>query len=1564
MAWRGRHDDSEQPGESGTPPNAPPNAPPANLSASPGGAEPPLQWRRGILVGAALISCLILIAIIAALVFTGTDWGRERIRRYAQQSLNGMIHGRATLGRISGNLLTGMIVHDFTITDSAGHPFVAVESFSARYAVLSLLSKRIWLSDAVVVRPLIVLNRMPGEKWNWQYIFPRDTTHRAPQPPGWGDWIRFTNATVIGGQLIVRTPWHPGEHLTPAGRDSVIRQALGGGTRLLVTRVPGGFQKTVQLDSVNATLPLLRLADPAFEYRLAQVTSLSMIAYPFRPPPAVVRNLVGAFRFDNDSLWWKGAIVRLPNSTAMGDGSYVLSSGDMTLTVHSDPASFADMRWIYPRLPANGHGSLDLALMWRGAAQDYTFTNTDISIGDARLTGGLGITLTDTIALHDTDVRFSRVDTRLLEQLIPDFNSPFRGIATGHAIVNGGRHALVVNGDVAFDAQQYGHNHLAANGDVGFLDNGGVRANDLHLRFDPLQVAMARKWDPSLPIGGQLTGTATVNGSTVTQLAVVANVDHTDRGTHSALAGTARVRLAGGRWFDVDATARPVSLVEVGRFVPAAGLQGSATGPVHVTGSLRDLRVTANLTLPDGGRFDARGTLDLASRAKGYDLTASLYTLNLRTVTSKAPVTSLTASARVSGRGTQLATMNATLAADLSTSRWDSIAVDTVSVRLRLADGLADVRRLYAHGAHTTASVSGSFGLARGRSGTLAYTVSTDSLGAFNRWVPRTPGATTPVAPRPGVVANAVRRARADSARVATASEMERMISGRPGPGLVVNAPKPVPRDTVSGSLFARGTLSGNLYDFDLRGRAAGKDVVARGNSIGAFRSEYAWTNARTPQAKLAIGVDADSVSAMGFAFETASTRLTYASPGGHVEVLVMQDSSRQYVARGDYALYPDRRELRLADMTFRFDTAYWSMPHPSLITWGGPGIRVDDFELRNRGNGRLYANGLLPTSGVANFTLDIDEFPVSNISDILQSDVSLTGVFSLHGAMTGTTRDPAFHGAFGVVRATYNGTPVPQLLGTFGYADRSLVSHVDAVRDTGKPMTTVDARLPIDLALAGVTGPRLLNAPMSVDVVGDSLPIDLVPYVTDLVSNVHGHAAGRVAMRGTLRRPSLVGALTVRNGVTTINSTGATIDHITADFRMANDTVYIDSIAGRAVGPVHLRGTLAVGTWREPAFNLYLVASGAELLNNDQGKLQVDAGLALTGPFRNAYLSGALTIDQGVIYAPEPTGRHLIGAGDPALFNVLDTAVTSEQSLFPAQSPLLANLRIEATVAVRHNTWVRNNEANVEIYTDQPVIVREQSQALTLTGVVTTERGEYRFMSKRFQIARGSAMFIGSPDLNPTLQVTGEYEVEVPARGALNIKVLIGGTLRRPSLSLESDAQPPKTQSELLSLLAFGQSTTSLLAFTSSSIAGSAATLDLFGVGAQAAVRRLAGIALGVAVQQVEIQAGRTFGTDVFDITPGDVPTEIGTGPGRTLGNFFTQTKFEAGKYVNPRTFVSGQEQAGRIGASIEHRTADGWRFNATAEPRILLSEPRLNEQPYRTVRAYGGFIVREWRF
>src|SRR6185436_6041327 len=169
-----------------------------------------LRWGRGFLVALSMMLGLALLAVVAVYVVTGTDWGRERVRRQAQSMITSMVHGNVKIGRLSGNLLTGMTVHDFSITDSSGAPFAAVESFTATYSIVSLLRKHIWIEDAVLVRPLIVLDRPPDGKWNWQRIIPRDTTKKSSShQPKWGDWIRFSNAKVVNGQLIVRTPWKP-----------------------------------------------------------------------------------------------------------------------------------------------------------------------------------------------------------------------------------------------------------------------------------------------------------------------------------------------------------------------------------------------------------------------------------------------------------------------------------------------------------------------------------------------------------------------------------------------------------------------------------------------------------------------------------------------------------------------------------------------------------------------------------------------------------------------------------------------------------------------------------------------------------------------------------------------------------------------------------------------------------------------------------------------------------------------------------------------------------------------------------------------------------------------------------------------------------------------------------------------------------------------------------------------------------------------------------------------------------------------------------------------------------
>lgn len=1535
-------------------------APVATVPARPprGQASRVLQWT------AVALAAVIAVAFISLLVLSRTDWGRERVRRFVVNQLDRLVSGHVSLGRIRGNLLTGITVEAFAIRDSVGQPLIVAEAASAEYRILDLLARRIELRNVRVVRPLVVLDKPPGGKWNYERIFPSSdsTKSRRVRERGF-DWILFHQVTVFDGHVVVRTPWRPDTTLSRAAQDSSVREALGGGSRLLVVRAPGGgYQKVVELRALTSRAPLLRLAQPGYRNNLARIASLQTVALPFRPPAAVVRDLSGVLHFNGDSVWWRDVTARMPGSLLTGDGRYAFSTGDLELAARGRPAALADFRFVNPRFPSDGGGPLNFRMEWRGTTAEYRVEEADVRTQGARLRGKFAISFADTFAIHDTDIRFSNVSTKLIEQLAPDFRSPRRGTLDGHLEIVGGRNAMQLDGNVAFHDPQSGTSRVTGRGALGYAE-GEFKMRNLRVRADPVQVALLKSLNPELtsmlaPVGGTVVGTVSLNGSTRTSLAVGGDIVHRDRGGTSRVSGSASVRLAGPMAVNADLRLASLSLGEVGLFAPDLGLRGTATGDLKLTGPLSRLSIETRLTLSDGGRVNARGTVDVEGPSKGYNLTGTASALNLNAVIASAPVTSLTASARASGRGFGLARMNATIAAEFDGSRWKDVTIRDGSARVQIANGLARVERLLVTGPGTRIEASGAFGLVAGRSGTLRYSVAIDSLGAYNRWIPGGDEVGV-VRPRSALVARAVARAREDSARLARATEVERAATGRPLPRVQVDTPRAIARSALQGRIRAAGTLTGNIRNFDTRGRLSAENVVARGHAVESLRAEYAWTAARTSHSTIVAAVDGTGLTVGGFGVDTLQARLSYKRPTGEVQLAVRQGDDRTYAATASFVM-GTKRELRLRNMALRMDTTEWRLARQAVIHSHPAGMEVHDLELRSNKGGLVYANGMLPTEGNANLVLDVRNFQIADVSTFLQSDVSLTGVVTLRGVLQGTMSDPRFRGAVGLVNGNYNGSVIPNVQGTFSYANAALTTHLEAVRGSGMPSLVANATLPLNLAFSGVTGPRLLDAPLRADIRGDSLPLDLIPAVTDAIEQVRGVAAGQLAIRGTLRRPTLTGAIAMTRGSFRVVPSGMLVREVAASIRMARDTIWVDSLAGRSgEGTLRLAGRMYVGTWRDPRFDLHLVADDAEVLNNDRGRLDANLGLSLTGPMANAYLAGLVHVRQGVLYIPETNDKQVINAGDPAVFSVMDTSVAYDRELFPTSNPLLEKMRIDVDLTVNRNTWLRSRDANIELFTEEPVRINREADALALTGVISTDRGEYSFLSKRFAIKRGSATFVGGPELNPTIQATGEYEVNLAGRPVFNVRVLIGGTMRLPKLTLESDAQPPIPQSDLLSYLAFGQSTSSLLTLEGSSLMGATATGNLIGVGAELAMKRMAAIALGVMTDEIEGDATRSLGADVFNITPGDLPD-----PGAAnVVNFFESTRVEAGKYLSPYFFVALQAQR-YPGVRAQYRTPRGWRYEASVEPRYLMRPPSLAIQPVPAVTSFGAFIIREWRF
>src|SRR4029077_2009371 len=115
----------------------------------------------------------------------------------------------------------------------------------------------------------------------------------------------------------------------------------------------------------------------------------------------------------------------------------------------------------------------------------------------------IDFTIGDSLVIHDTDVRFSGVDTRLIERLHPGLSLPRQGVAACHVVARGSTGAMTIDADLAFTNATDGDRPVTANGEIG-LGRGGYRARHLVVTLDPLQVSLGRIAMKSLPVGGTL----------------------------------------------------------------------------------------------------------------------------------------------------------------------------------------------------------------------------------------------------------------------------------------------------------------------------------------------------------------------------------------------------------------------------------------------------------------------------------------------------------------------------------------------------------------------------------------------------------------------------------------------------------------------------------------------------------------------------------------------------------------------------------------------------------------------------------------------------------------------------------------------------------------------------------------------------------------------------------------------------------------------------------------------------------------------------------------------------
>ncbi len=1526
---------------------------------------------RGVL---AFVVVPIVLGALIVLVLATTPWGNERVRRIAVSQANKRLTGELAIDRLRGNLFSGATLTNVQVLDSLKHPVFTARAVKIRYGFMAALRRQVVIESIVLDTPVVVLDKRPGMRWNFQSLMkpsttPKDTSAHGVPP-------QLSDITIHRGRFLYRRPWLPDSTLSPAARDVAIAKALDPFARKRTVRAPNGYQRVLDYREINARLPVVSLASGSKPLAV-QIGALSMIAEPYRPPAIDVRSLVGTLYGNKDSLWWRGAHMRLPNSNVSGDGTIGFHHAGFLLDLTGAPVAVADLRWLDPRLVGNGGGKLRYRMHFVGDTAEFAITDADIKYIDASLVGNATVARITTgkhseLVVRGADLKVSHLRTATIHDLVPSLKLTRAGTIDGHVVVSGATDAMNVDADVRFADAAAGLSHVIAKGAVGL--KGGVNARDLRVQMLPLQLATLSGAGLKIPLGGTLRGNATVNGAQRDGWAIAGDLTHVERDARSRVVGTGRYQVSGKR-IVANATLEPLSLVTVGKFVPSAQLRGSITGKVHAEGTTKELRLSGALHSQSGGSIDGRGTVALAGSRTRYDVSVALDALNAHAFSRKAPNTLLTGTISAHGVGTKPATANATFSATLIRSRYDTFAVERILARGAVSGGLIRLDTLSAIERGLRAQAEGTFGLTSAAHGKLAFTLMMDSLQSLRPYIGTTDSTLQRAAA--GRQSAQLAAARADSLRRADAVRIERLSLGLPeGVSLLMDSLPRIRRDSLAGSIAARGFLTGNVKELGVDASVRGSDLVVRGNAVRRLSGDVSTPNLRDDTRPLSFRLDADSVEASGLAFEQVHADGQRQDGRIAAALRVRQDSLVSYAGIGSYA-QPTKgtHDVHLDSLRMTFDALVWRLAHPASVRLAHGDIAVDSADLRSSAGGRLFANGVVPKEGALRLDVAAEAVRVSTVLRALQRNADADGVVGASAHVTGTRADPAIVGRATLREADYKGTRAPDADVDLRYAARRLGLDAIARDSTGKRVLLGSAMLPYDLALTSVSGSRKLPGALLADVVFDSLALAALPLSSRSYEDIRGSLVADAHVRGTWAAPLYSGRAALRDGGVLVVSTGTRLRDGVANLRLAGDSLVLDSLVARARGPLRVSGSVNIADRSHPFVNMVATARDVRVLDSTLGLLDVDANVVALGPLDALRVTGRAEMLGGYL-ALKSFRKDLLrvkAPGDLATFAVFDTSAKpgdAERVVKALAHPRRVAVIADLSLVVDRGTYYRQRpDANTEFFTGDGEVVRAHIDQRTsdqwLAGFVRIGDGVAFFRTLAFVPARGALTFTPHTAAPGIVQQVGERMVWESGRGFLPVQFLTGGTSKAPAVGLEAGSLFPIRGRELNSYLTMGHLSTSLMQQSGSSLSGSESwSGQLSGETGALAHRQQGATALGVVLHDIGTGATKEFGLDAFSVSPADVPTELVFG--KTGG--VRGALIEGGRYVTTDRYIGGELRftTGIPGIRMSQKFGSTYRLDVGLEPWFLLRAPTELGITHPTVRtgAFGAFLTRMWDF
>jgi autotransporter translocation and assembly factor TamB len=805
-----------------------------------------------------------------------------------------------------------------------------------------------------------------------------------------------------------------------------------------------------------------------------------------------------------------------------------------------------------------------------------------------------------------------------------------------------------------------------------------------------------------------------------------------------------------------------------------------------------------------------------------YEIAVETKRLNAAEISQSVPSTDLNCRTAIRGSGSDLQRIVAKVDFRAVRSAIAGVPIES-EIRAQLKAGVIDISQAQILSQGTTISLTGRAGIVSGARTQLSYRVRADRIGPWLK------------------------------------------LTGNIG----------------DGSLMLDGTASGTLRgpkgeSLRGQGKAELQAVHFSNLSVASGSASYNFEKvgqAGWPRADAKVHLTAMQANGMKLRAVAAQARLDGGRPP-HISIAIAardeDNNSNRLTATVVYE--PDQIAVSLDELILMLPDGTWHLAQRAQVAKDERHLTVSNFALAN-GARRLALDADIASAGAQRVELSAHAIDLAILRPLMPQGQRIAGDLSAEIMISGTFGAPLIRANLDVSSLAVNSQKLGDVNATANY--RPSTADLDAtLHQDRNHQLRLSGDIPVSLSWThGFAAAIGNNQKMRVYTAG----IRLAPFsgiAPRTLRNVAGLLQADLGLTGPPLHPAINGTMAITGAGGDVVPIGIKVTDFETRLVTSPTSIEIAELSAKAAdgtlsgsgsvalhndySPGAIKGALLIHQWPAIATARYnatidgeIQASGTPDAPVVQGKISViDTTIH---PDLDFLSESSVPPPDNTIVVVQSEQKSSPMKAQPPTARMSSSGVSATQNV---NNSTLNSLAVDLKVDIHRNTWIRHQNAQVEL--DGGLNIKKRRDGpISVVGEIDTVRGWLRFHGKRFTLENGQILFTGGSEIDPNLNIDAQYTVSTYI-----IDVIVAGKASAPEIKLKS--QPQLTQADILSLILFGTTTSQLGQGQKMTVQQQAQSLAA-GAAGQALSESLGLSSLGVDVSGQSVGFGRYINENTY---------------------------------------------------------------------------------------------------